>query len=86
MKALLLCVTVVAATAAVAQAPSEGAVTQKTGIVNDPDEVVCVRERVIGSRVATRRVCRTRAEWAAAREEVKQEVERAQQQMQTQGN
>lgn len=86
MKALILCATFAAATAAFAQAPADEPLTQKTGVINDPDEIVCVREPVIGSRLAQRRVCRTRAEWAAAREEVKLEVERAQQQMQTQGN
>lgn len=29
-----------------------------------PDEVVCQKEEVIGSRLATRRVCLTRAQWA----------------------
>jgi hypothetical protein len=46
--------------------------------------VVCVAEKQIGSRLNQRRVCRTRAEWDEHRSEHKQEVERAQQQMQTQ--
>jgi hypothetical protein len=45
--------------------------------------VVCVAEKQIGSRLNQRRVCRTRAEWDEHRAEHKQEVERAQQQMQT---
>ena len=84
MKRVIFLATLAAASAGIAQTTSEGPATQKTGVISDPDEIVCVRERVIGSRVATRRICRTRAEWAAARDEVKQEVERAQQQMQTQ--
>jgi len=33
----------------------------------DPNEVVCEKQSVIGSRLATRRVCATRAEWAEKR-------------------
>ena len=69
--------------AALAQAPSE---TTKVGPMTDPSEVVCVREPVIGSRVATNRVCRTRGEWAEVRRQTRQQVERAQTQMQTTGN
>ena len=84
MKRVILCVMLAAATAVAAQGRSDGAATKKTGVVNDPDEIVCVNERVIGSRLASRRVCRTRAEWAEARNEVQTETTRAQQQMQTQ--
>jgi len=73
------------ATAAVAQGGGSAGKgpTTRHGPSADPNEVVCVREQVIGSRLATRRVCRTRAEWAQHQSEFKQEVERAQQQMQT---
>lgn len=84
MKTMVLCATLAAASAAFAQSPSDGPVTKKTGVVNDPDEIVCIREPVIGSRLASRRICRTRAEWAEARSEVQQEVGRAQTQTQTQ--
>lgn len=33
----------------------------------DPNEKVCETESVVGSRLATRRVCGTRAEWAEKR-------------------
>ena len=84
MKTMILCATLVAASAGIAQTSPEAPATQRTGVINDPDEIVCVRENVIGSRLTSRRVCRTRAEWATAREQVKQVVERVQQQMQTQ--
>lgn len=35
--------------------------------VPDPNEKVCQTESVVGSRLATRRVCATRAEWAERR-------------------
>lgn len=57
--------------------------TARHGPSGDPTEIVCVNEAAIGSRLSRRRVCRTRAEWEEHRAEYKQEVERAQQQMQT---
>jgi hypothetical protein len=66
-KAVLIGATLVA-TAAVAQTPA-GAPTQSTGLDNDPNQIICVNERITGSRVSQRRVCRTRAEWQAHREE-----------------
>ena len=65
----------VATTAAVAQAPTG---TTKRGVDNDPNRMVCVTERVVGSRLATRRVCRTRAEWDEHRAETRREVEESQ--------
>jgi hypothetical protein len=50
---------------------------------NDPNEMVCVRESQIGSRVATRRVCRTRQEWDDVRRQARISTERAQNQTQT---
>ena len=62
----------------------QNSLTQGTARDSSPDKIVCIRQTRIGSRLDTRRVCRTRAEWAEANSEVRQEVERAQQQMQTQ--
>jgi hypothetical protein len=83
MLKVLSVLAVTIATAAVAHAASEPATT-KRGPSNDPNEVVCVSQAQIGTRLNRRRVCRTRAEWAEHQAEHKQEVERAQQQMQTQ--
>jgi hypothetical protein len=67
---------VMVATAAIAQAPSD---TQTTNGPNgDLKQIVCVNERVTGSRVSTRRVCRTRAEWAEHEAEQRRTVDRAQ--------
>lgn len=57
-----------------AQAPS----VQSARTVADPNEVVCEKQEVTGSRLASRRVCKTRAQWAEARQLDRQEVERAQ--------
>lgn len=64
------------ATAAVAQAPTN--TPQRSGPHNDPDEVVCITETVTGSRLGARRVCRTRAEWAEHRAEMRKVVEKVQ--------
>jgi hypothetical protein len=44
----------------------------------DPDEIVCERQEVIGSRLATQRVCKTRAEWAEEKRLNRMDVEKAQ--------
>ena len=64
------------ATAAAAQAPTES--TTKVGPNQDPNQVVCINERETGSRVASRRVCRTRAQWAEHEAEQRRTVERTQ--------
>jgi hypothetical protein len=76
---------VVSSAAAFAQAPGDTATTTKVGPLNNPDEIVCIREQPIGSRLGARRVCRTRAEWAEHQRQYRQAIDRAQQQMQTSG-
>lgn len=44
----------------------------------DPNEMVCVREQVLGSRLGSKKICRTRAEWADQRLQDRQELERVQ--------
>ena len=87
-KMAILCAVLVSGVTAVAQTPEEAPnapTTAKAGPSQDPNEVVCVQESEVGSRLNRRRVCRTRAEWAEHRSQYKQSVERAQTQMQTSG-
>lgn len=44
----------------------------------DPNEMVCVKEEVLGSRLQTRKVCHTRAQWAELRQADRQNIERVQ--------
>jgi hypothetical protein len=44
----------------------------------DPNEKICESIKVVGSRLATRRVCATRAEWADHRRQDREETEKAQ--------
>jgi len=44
----------------------------------DLNEIVCEKQKVPGSRLAVAKVCKTRAEWAALRDQDRMELERAQ--------
>ena len=44
----------------------------------DPNEVVCEKQLVPGSRLATKRVCMTRAQWADLRAQDREEIEKVQ--------
>ena len=66
----------VVATTAIAQAPSDR--TTRVTPNGDINQVVCINERVTGSRVATQRVCRTRAEWADLEAQTRRSVEKTQ--------
>jgi len=44
----------------------------------DPNEIVCEKQEVLGSRVAAKKVCMTRAEWAERRRQDRQEIDRVQ--------
>lgn len=63
-----------------AAAPDPAAPDQKkTTASNDPSQqVICEKQEVLGSRLATRRVCKTRAQWADDRLQDRQEIERVQ--------
>jgi hypothetical protein len=44
----------------------------------DPNQKVCEDITVVGSRLATKRICATRAEWASKKQQDKDEVDRIQ--------
>lgn len=44
----------------------------------DPNEVICERQEEIGTRLASQRICKTRAQWAEERRLTRQDVEKAQ--------
>jgi hypothetical protein len=49
-------------------------------LASNPNEIVCEKLEQIGTRIATNRVCMTRAQWAARKQGDREEVERRQQQ------
>lgn len=62
------------ATAAAPAATASGKGKKKA----DPNEVVCRKEDVLGSRLRSQRICMTRSEWAEANRQQRSEVERRQ--------
>lgn len=46
--------------------------------VLNPNEVVCEKQEELGSRLATKRICMTRGQWADLRGQDRQEIERVQ--------
>ena len=46
--------------------------------VKDPNEKICEKQPVLGSRLATRRVCATRAQWEEYRRLDKDAIDQAQ--------
>lgn len=65
-----------AASVAAAAIAAEPASPPKKG--KDPNEKVCETHGVLGSRLATRRVCATRAEWQERRQRERDVVDRTQ--------
>ena len=47
-------------------------------VARDLNEIVCEKQNVPGSRLATAKVCKTRAEWASLRDQDRMDLERAQ--------
>lgn len=78
--ALAISWTVQAADPAVAAAKPTAAASAGDGKqkLRDPNEVVCRNMEVLGSRLAKRRVCMTRSEWAEANRNERGALERAQ--------
>lgn len=78
MRKSSIAVIMFAASGAIAQQPADQPPVTKLGTDTDPNQVVCVTEREIGSRLATNRVCRTRAEWTQRRAQFRERIDRAQ--------
>ena len=57
-----------------AQSSAEPTTKKKT----DPNEIVCEKQEVLGSRLATRKVCMTRSQWAERRQADRDMVNRSQ--------
>ena len=70
------------ATAGIASEPSQpvqqGQPEQSAKKGKDPNEKICESQGVLGSRLSTRRVCATRAEWEAKRRDERQMIDRSQ--------
>lgn len=74
---LALMIGMIAAPAALnAQAAASNPPAAEKG--KDMNEIVCEKQKVPGSRLASAKVCHTRAEWAELRRQDRMEIDRAQ--------
>jgi hypothetical protein len=64
------------AQAPAAPPPANAQTTAKPA--GDPNEMICEKQEVTGSRLGGKRVCMTRAEWADRKLQDRQELERVQ--------
>lgn len=83
VKMLFLLVGLTAGGVAVAQVPTLPAETARRAPSGNPNEVVCINQPEIGSRLTRRRVCRTRAQWEETQMQTRTVLERVQLQKQT---
>jgi len=78
---VFLVTAILASSVAVAQPTQQGAAATTSATAPkalDPNEMVCEREQEPGSRLASAKVCHTRAEWADLKRQDRQDVDRAQ--------
>lgn len=75
----LFALAIVAVIPATAATPS--AVQQQSSTASDANEKICESISVIGSRLAKKRVCATRAEWEEQRRQDRQAMEQIQKQI-----
>jgi hypothetical protein len=70
----------IAFTPTVIHAQGTPSTSQSKSVVekSDPNEIVCEKQKVPGSRLAMAKVCKTRAEWADLRHQDRMDLERAQ--------
>jgi hypothetical protein len=78
MKVLMLVLTTASLAAAPTAAGAQAQSTTATTAAPDPNEVVCEREEVTGSRLAHRKVCMTRSQWQDTRRQDRTAVEKVQ--------
>jgi hypothetical protein len=66
--------------ATLALTPAIAAAEDKKTDAKDPDRIICERQKSTESRVATKRVCMTAAEWDERRREDRDAIEKGQRQ------
>jgi hypothetical protein len=65
--------------ALVAQGAQQGQQQQQPAAkAENPNEIVCEKQEVTGSRIATKRVCMTRGQWAEQQRTDRMEIEKVQ--------
>ena len=74
----LMIVALPAHAVAAAQAPQTPPPPQQNGARSNLNEIVCEKIETIGSRLGSKRVCLTRAQWAERRRDDRATTEKAQ--------
>ena len=64
--------------AALALIPAAATAEEKKPEAKDPNRIICEKQGVVGSRLATKRICMTAAEWEMRRREDREAIEKAQ--------
>ena len=75
---LLLSTVAWACAAPVSAQPSQPVASDKVRPAADPNQRICQDITQVGSRLATKRICATRAEWEAKRKDDRDTVDQAQ--------
>ena len=75
MRAYLIALPAAAIALAAAAPPAEQPASDKAP---DPNQIICEKQTVVGSRLAVKRICKTRAQWAVDRLQDRQDLERVQ--------
>jgi hypothetical protein len=68
---------VIGIVAALALIPAAAAAGEKP-VAKDPNRIICEKQGEVGSRLATKRVCMTAAEWEIRRREDREALDKAQ--------
>lgn len=66
--------------AGLALLPAAATAGEKKSESRDPNRMICEKQEIVGSRLGTKRVCMTAAEWEAKRREERQMIDRSQMQ------
>ncbi len=64
--------------AAIGLVPAMATADEKKADTKDPNRIICEKQEVLGSRVATKKVCMSAAEWETRRQEDRQSIDKAQ--------
>jgi hypothetical protein len=64
-----------------AAVPASAEQKRSSGKTQDPNEMLCETQKEIGSRLAKKRVCMTRAQWAERRREDRDVIQKSQTQL-----
>lgn len=78
LRAVILVTAAFGATGSFAAQTPPGATPSSVVKAHDPNEVICERQEVLGSRLQAKRICMTRSQWADAKSQDRQDIERAQ--------